>query len=282
MKQRLLFFFCLLTLSLSVSAHYTIHSVSGDVKVESGGKTLPATKGMTVNAIDYIVIAKGAKVEILNDLDKRIYTCITPGRTSVTKLMIAARGSAADNTSSVASRMTLGRKGGADNKNVYVEKGMVRRSLAVYDPDGDTMELDAETLGRFLAARILADPHDFSEESPVKFNCGRLENGGIGFKLENTMQFPIYLNVLRVSGGQSPVVEISQVGQPTGTYVVLPQQSLVREHFPPVPKDESHFIVMTNCQFDVDKVIEVINKNMKDSSESDSIDKDLPVYVASF
>ena len=131
MIQRILFTICLAILGLTASAHYTLHSVSGDVKVESGGKTVAAAKGMTVKAIDYIIIPKGGKVEILNDLDKRIYTSITPGRISVTRLMIDARGAASANAKNVASRMNLGRKSTNDSKNVYVEKGMVRRSLAV-------------------------------------------------------------------------------------------------------------------------------------------------------
>lgn len=279
MIQRFLLVLSLMMLSMTVSAHYSIHSVSGEVKVESGGKTLPASKGMAVKAIDYIVIPKGGKVEIYNDLDKRVYTSITPGRTSVTKLMIAARGAASDNTGNVASRMSLGRQKGGESKNVYVEKGMVRRSLAVYDPDGDMMEMDAETLGRFVASRILGNLKATSDESPVDLTSGRLENGGLGFRLENTLQFPVYFNILRVSGGSRPTVEISQLGQPAGSYVVLPQQTLSRQHFPEIPEGETHMIVVTNCQYDVDKVIEEITKAMADESSLDETAKDLPVYV---
>ncbi|MDE7180229.1 MAG: hypothetical protein K2N88_03415 [Muribaculaceae bacterium] len=280
MIRRLLLLLCLTIGALSVSAHYTLHTVTGDVKVESGGKTMTATKGMTVKAIDYIIIPKGGKVEILNDLDKRIYTSITPGKTSVTRLMIDARGAASDNKANVASRMSVGRKSPNDGKNVYVEKGMVRRSLAVYDPEGDMMEMDAETLGRFVASRLKTENAAGDDSCPVALTSSHPGEGGLGFRLENTLKFPIYFNVIKVKKGNSFEVEISQLGQPAGSYVVLPQQTLSREHFPTVAADESHFIVMTNCQYDVDKVIEEISKALSDGSGVDAVSRELPVYVS--
>ncbi len=58
---------------LFVLAHYSLHSVSGNVKIDSNGKQTPAAKGMTLKASDYLIIPEGGKVEIYNDLDKGIY-----------------------------------------------------------------------------------------------------------------------------------------------------------------------------------------------------------------
>lgn len=279
MIRQLLLILGMAIISLSVCAHYTIHSVSGDVKVESGGKAQPAAKGMAVKAIDYIIIPQGGKVEILNDLDKRVYTSITPGKVSVTKLMFEAKGVASDNAKNVASRMNLGRKSPNDSKNVYVEKGMVRRSLAVYDPEGDMMEMDAATLGNYVAAQLLATAGTNSDTCPVTLTSTRLDEGGLGFKLENTLQFPVYFNVLRVKKGDKPSVEISQLGQPAGSYVLLPRQTISREHFPALDPTESHMVVITNCQYDVDKVIEEITKILENPTSIDSSSRELPVYV---
>lgn len=282
MIRRLIFTFIVAICSMMAGAHYTLHSVSGDVKVESGGKTESAKPGMTVKPIDFIIIPKGGKVEILNDVDKRIYTSIMPGRFSVTKLMIDARGTASNNTANVASRMSLGRKNGNDGKNVYVDKGMVRRSLAVYDPEGDMMEMDAVTLGQFIASRLLAGKYESDETSPVSLDKRRLDDGGLAFRLENTLQFPVYFNIVRFMNGETPSVEISQLGQPAGSYVVLPQQSISLEHFPPVSADETHIIVMTNCQYDVDKVIEEIAKAFGNPGAIPVQSGDLPVYITGF
>ncbi|MBD5223381.1 MAG: hypothetical protein HDS71_04935 [Bacteroidales bacterium] len=279
MIQRILFTLCLAIVSFTAGAHYTLHSVSGDVKVESGGKTVSAAKGMTVKAIDYIIIPKGGKVEILNGLDKRIYTSITPGRISVTRLMIDARGAASDNAKNVASRMNLGRKSPNDSKNVYVEKGMVRRSLAVYDPEGEMMEMDAETLGKYVAARLNDTAGIATDTCPVNLTSTHLQDGGLAFKLENTLGFPVYFNVLRVKKGEKPTVEISQLGQPAGSYVVLPRQTISREHFPTLDPAETHLVVITNCQYDVDKVIEEITKALENKNDLDGSARDLPVYI---
>ncbi|MDE5808014.1 MAG: hypothetical protein K2H76_07830 [Muribaculaceae bacterium] len=270
----------LLALSFGTAwAHYTLHTVVGDVKVESAGKTAAATKGQAVKATDYIIIPQGGKVEILNDLDKRVYTSIKPGKISVTKLMIEARGLASDNGANVASRMSLGRKSPKGSEKVYVEKGMVRRSLATYDPEGDMMEMDAETLGRYVASSIKDGSFSSGEGAPVSITSQRLPEGGIGFKMENTLQFPVYFNIIKLRKGDNSGVEISPLGQPAGSYVVLPSQTLSREHFPAISEDEVHLLVMANCQYDVDKVIEEIIKGLDDPSLTKDKSSSLPVYV---
>lgn len=279
MMQRLLIIL-LLTFGVNTAmAHYSLFTVVGDVQVESGGKTMKATKGQAVKATDLIIIPQGGKVEILNDLDKRVYTSIKPGKISVTKLMIEARGVAADNGANVASRMNLGRKSQKGAEKVYVEKGMVRRSLATYDPEGDQMEMNAETLGRYVASRFYGGTLSSGEDAPVPVESRRLSEGGLGFRMENTLQFPIYFNIIKISKGGKEGVDISPLGQPAGSYVVLPLQTLSREHFPMLDENEEQILVMTNCQYDVDKVIEEIVKALDAPDLSTSNDSSLPVYI---
>ncbi len=261
MKRTILLLTILLTLllnSLSAMAHYTLHAVSGDVKIESQGKSVPATPGMSVKASDYVIIPQGGKVEIKNDIDKRLYSSIKPGKITVTRLMIEAKGVASDNASNVASKMRFGKKESSADQKVYVEKGMVRRSLAVYDPEGDQMEMNPSTLGAYVA-RWLSNGGNPDVIEGIDLQSNHLSAGGLGFRLENQLGFPVYFNVIKFSvdnGG----VEISPLGQPAGSYVVLPMQSLSREHLPELPSTDRHLVIITNCQYDIDEVIDEISK----------------------
>lgn len=258
-----------------MNAHYSVHSVSGDVKVESGGKSMPAKTGEQIKATDYIVIPRGGKVEIFNSLDKRIYTSIKEGRHSVTRLMIDAKGIAADNAANVGTRLRFGKKNDRDEK-VYVEKGMVRRSLAVYDPEGDQIEMDASTLGKYIAQALksVSLPDIQDEEKGMVTNL--MPGQGIGFTFENKLSFPIYFNVIKISGDDFSSLEISRLGQPAGSYVVLPGQILTRMDPMESGSGERQLLVMTHCQYDVDKVIEEIG--MARNAQTEEV-QDMPVSI---
>lgn len=262
----------------AANAHYTIHSVTGPVKVESGGNPVPAAKGMALKATDELIIPQGARVEVYNDLDKRIYESTRAGKTTVTKLMIEARNIASNNRTTVSSQLRFGKKHDNPDSRVYVEKGMVRRSLAAFDPDGDNLQMDAATLGRYLAA-IIAGSHDIgSEPLPVQISHGPTPQQGLAVRVENTLDFPIYFNIIKVSGDSSKEASISQLGQPDGSYVLLPCQSISREHLAPLPRDERHFLVMTHCQYDLDKVTDETNRALA-APDSAAPPGTLPVYV---
>lgn len=279
MLQRLFFILFLVIGAFSSSAHYTLHDVVGDVKIESGGRILSAQKGMDVKANDYIVIPKGGKVDIYNTLDKRIYSSVKAGKTTVTRLMIEARGVASDNGANVASRMQLGRKDHKGDNKVYVEKGMVRRSLAIYDPDGEDIELDAAAIGNYVASLIAGGDLKSKEAAPVDISSHATKEGGLAFRVENTLEFPVYFNIMKVKKGENPIVEISQLGQPAGSYVLLPHQTILREHLSELPDNETHVMVMSNCQYDIDKVIEEIENIISRGSDIGERAKDLPIYV---
>lgn len=267
-------------MGLTVSARYTVYSVTGKVTIEARGKKTAAEKGMQVGASDMIDIPVGAEIEIYNELDKRLYTSVKSGRFTVTRLMIDARGVASDNTANVASRLRFGAKDkDADRRRVYVEKGMVRRSLAVYDPEGEGVQMDARTLGRFLAARIRSGRLGEVAAPPVKVDHEGAGENGLAFRVENTLEFPIYFNIIRLRETSGSEVEISPVGQPAGSYVLLPRQSLSREHFAPVDTLERHVLVMTHCQYDIDEVIEEMAKLSAESEECNSDSDALPVYT---
>lgn len=265
-------------MAFATEAQYTIYSVSGSVIVESSGKQTPVTKGMALKATDVLIIPQDAKVEVYNDLDKRIYSSIHSGKISVTKLMVEAHNTASNHRVSVGSQMRFGKKKDNSDNRVYAEKGMVHRSLAAFDPEGDILPMDAETLGRYLAGIIAGTIETDTEALPVEISHGPTPRQGLAFRVENTLDFPIYFNIIKVGGKAGNEVSISQLGQAHGSYLLLPCQSISREHLDRLPPEERHFLVMTHDQYDFDRVIDEIRRFLS-SSDSIVADRPLPIYV---
>ena len=274
----------LLTLALAlfvitISAHYTVYDVSDGVIVERGSQSLKATKGIELKASDLVSIPQGGHIEVYNELDKQIYRSVKSGKISVNKLMIEARGLAANNRANVGGRLNFGKKGGQDSDTrIYSETGMVRRSLAAYDPDGDGVQMDSKTLGRWLARKVRAGLAPDSASVPVSVKHERISEGGMKFHVENSLQYPIYFNIIKLDASKRQPA-VSPLGQPAGSYVLLPRQTMAREHFDSVPADEAHILIMTPCQYDLDAVIEEMGKSLQDDSDMLKADSSLPIHI---
>lgn len=278
--MRKLLFLLLLLVTLPVGAHYSIHSVSNGVLIESAGKQSLAEKGASVKPSDHLIIPKGGKVEIYNDLDKRIYASVSDGKISVTRLMIDARSAASDNQGNVSSRLSFRKSSGNSDQRLYVEKGMVKRSLGVYDPEGEKIVADPAVIARFIASRLLDSSDSLCDTMPASTTHEKTAEGGISFNVRNTFGFPVYFNIVKVNPKSGKrTVTISEVGQPTGIYVLLPDQTLGRGHYHPLAEDETHLMVMTHYQFDIDEMIEELEKAIKNPSPKSSVDNSLPVYL---
>lgn len=278
--MRKLLLILLLATVLPLSAHYSLHSVSDGVMVESAGKRSAAQKGMTVKPSDHLIIPKGGKVEIYNDLDKRIYTSVSDGTISVTRLLIDARSAASDNRGNVTSRLRFGKKSSSSDRRLYVEKGMVKRSLGVYDPEGEKIVADPGVIARFIASRLDGGSGQLCDSMPASTVHKKLPDGGISFDVRNTLGFPVYFNIVKINPkNEKRTVSISEVGQPTGIYVLLPDQTLGRGHYHSLPEDEIHLMVMTHCQFDIDEMIEELEKALKNPAPAPSDSDSLPVYL---
>lgn len=131
--MRICFLTIIITMALALSAiaqHYTLHNATKGVTVNSGGKSVAATKGMQLKSTDYLIIPEGGTAEVLNSIDKRIYTSVRPGKVSVTKLIIEARQSAADKLATVGGKINIGRERTHSGKRLYGEKGMVIRAIS--------------------------------------------------------------------------------------------------------------------------------------------------------
>ncbi|MDE6338768.1 MAG: hypothetical protein K2K97_03145 [Muribaculaceae bacterium] len=265
---------------LPVYGRYSIHSVSQGVMIESGGKQSQAAAGMTVKPSDQMIIPQGGKVEIYNDLDKRIYTSVAEGKVTVTRLMIDARSAAADNRGNVASHLRFAKNSDSPDQRLYVEKGMVKRSLGIFDPEGEKMVADPSLIAKFIAARLANDNDQLHDALPVPAEHSVPAEGGMAFDVRNTIGFPVYFNIVKISNKDGKrAVRISEVGQPAGIYVLLPDQTLGRGHYTSVPENEMHLMVMTHCQFDIDEMIEELEKALKSPLGDTSSFNSLPIYL---
>lgn len=270
----------LLIYAVPVFARYTLHSVSGDVKIESSGKSVAAQTGMTVKPSDQLVIPPGGKIEIYNDLDKKIYSSVSEGKITVTRLMIDARSVASDNRGNVTSMMRFSKKNDSNNQKLYVEKGMVKRSLGIFDPEGEKIVADPSLIAKFISARLYDDKDMLHDELPVPTEHAVPDEGGITFDVRNTIGFPVYFNIVKiVEKDNKRSVKISEVGQPAGIYVLLPDQTIGRGHYHNIPDNELHIMVMTHCQFDIDEMIEELEKALRTSPSDVSSYNNLPIYL---
>lgn len=264
--------------SISAMAHYSIHSATPGVKIESSGKSSDATKGTEIKANDFLVIPEGGVVEIYNDLDKNIYKSLSSGKISVTRLMIDAKKMASDNSKNVASRLRLKKDGGSESEGekIYVEKGMVRRSLAVFDPEADNLQVNSRSLGRMIARFINSSDSTGFNDVAVNISKGTVDSIGVFFRIVNTLEFPVYFNVLKFDNTPQQglrKVEISMLGQPDGSYVLLPGQAMTRESFSALPSDERHLLVVTHVRYDLDEVVDETGNAISNPEATDQAPK---------
>lgn len=280
--RKILMIILLLSLCLPMSGKYSIHSVTQGVSIEKNGKAIIAKVGMEVKPSDQVIIPNGGSIEIYNDLDKRVYTSVTNGKISVTRLMINAKSVASDNRGNVSSRLRFNKQSNESSNRLYVEKGMVKRSLGVYDPEGEKIIADPTLIAKFIKMRLEKEDSLVSESLPIAVETFIPEEGGLMFKLRNTIGFPVYFNVIKIKHkGDKRIVNISEIGQPTGVYVLLPDQTLERGHFISVPDNETHIIIMTHCQFEIDEFIEALGNELNGSTK-DSFSQELeslPIYL---
>lgn len=274
----------ILLCSLTTFAHYSIHSATPGVMIESSGKTSQAKKGSELKANDFLVIPDGGEVEIYNDLDKNLYKSLSTGKISVTRLMIDAKKNAADNSKNVASRLRLKKDQGnqAEGEKIYVEKGMVRRSLAIFDPEADNIQVNSKSLGQLIARFINTTDTTGFRDVAVDVTKGNNDSTGVFFRIVNTLDFPVYFNVLKYDStpsAESRKVEISMMGQPDGSYVLLPGQAITRENFLELPEDERHLLVVTHVRYDLDEVVDETGNALNNPSESAKESPAFPLLI---
>lgn len=258
MIRKILTFVGMLLIALTVRAAYVVHSVQGGVKVQTGGKVVALTKGMKVNPSDVIDIPSDGRLEIYNELDGKVYTSVKTGKLSVIRLMLDANQKATDNSAAVRGQLNVGAKGGSKETRVYMEKGMVKRSGSAFGADAENVDVDPKTLARYVASAVYAGHLDSKVELPVKIEHERGDSVGIRFRVVNERDFPVYFNVLKITGTEAPILEVSELGQPEGCYVLLPGQALGREQFATPPAHTRHLLVLSHARYDISEVVDVV------------------------
>lgn len=280
MKRLLTLFISLVLFLATCEAAYVVHSVDGDVKVITGNTSSPLKKGMTVSPSDMIDIPSGATLEIYNELDKKVYTSVKSGRLSVIRLMLDAKEKAADNAANVGSQMSM-KRGDKVEGRLYMEKGMVKRSKGTFNPALENVDVDPRTLARYVASAVYSGDLRSRIDLPVSVEPLSNDSTGKGFRLVNRRDFPVYFNVLKIIGTETPVLDISELGQPSGCYMVLPGQSLSREQFAWMSKKARHVIIVSHCKYDISEVIDMIEDLMNKEGIGGLTEKDIPVDMIS-
>ena len=232
---------------------------------------------MKVNASDQIDIPQGAKVEIYNSATKEIFSSSGAGKNSVMGIMLDARKQASKTAGAINDRMRFSAGGGNPDTRLYTE-GLVKRSMQVYDPGAESLVVEPRALALHIANALLAPQTLESSAIPTPVAHSHLDGGGMQFRVENVLGFPVYLNVVKIRETSLGSVEISELGQPMGSYVVLPGQAIAREHFGGLDPAESHILVITHCRFDIDELIEHINTILSEN-DNEQPDSNLPVYL---
>ncbi len=257
---------------------YSIHSTTSGVKIKTNDTEKPAVAGAPLFGLDELYIPTGGKVEVLHRANNKIYSSTRTGYISVFDLVKAANDEAEGHLANVSRRISFG-KNSKNEGTTYITEGGVRRSIAVYDPNGKNIAMDIPLLSAHIASYIRStDNISFSDTVPVKFTTSRDTLGvSLAFNIENTLDYPFYFNILRVNMSDISDIEISKLGQPMGCYVIQPGQTMSRTDTSDIDSNERHIVLMTPCQFDLDLLIEELKKAVASANSLET--KNLPVYV---
>lgn len=265
---------------LPAMARYTLYNHEGNVSVIRNGQRVALKKDMELSVLDVVVIGKGGVIEIFNDQNSQIYKSKSTGEFSVTRIIIDAKGQATSHLEGINDKMRFGKSNDETQARVYAAKGMVTHALEVFDPEGKDLQVDPMVLGRHIVTSISDTAAINDTPFPAILKKETAGEESRSFRIENTLNFPIYFNIVKVNDDNAGNIRISELGQPTGCYVVLPGQALSREQFAGFDSKSLHLLIMTHCYFDIDKVIENMSELIT-SGESASEDADisLPLYI---
>ncbi len=280
MKRIIAYLSILLVAILTVQAKYTLYSFTGDITVRQSNRDVKPEKGMDLNATDEINIPQGAQVEIYNTVTKEIFTSVNSGLNSVMSIMLDARKQAQKTAGAINDRMRFSSAGNRQKSSRLYTEGLVKRSMQVYDPEADNLIVAPDELALHILSAVKSAADSVSApEFPTDFSSGRIGDSGLEFNIENSLPFPIYINLVKISETQLDHFEISELGQPMGCYVLLPGQTIARKHLAGLLPADSHYLVMTYCRFDIDELLASLNELLSADSLRDA-DSQLPVYIS--
>lgn len=258
---------------LNAAADYVVHSVTGNVTRETRAGKVAVKKGDKLSPKDDIVIASGSRVEIFNTVSKEISGSSRIGTSSVMDIVLRADSKQNDTFGQIQKRVRFG--GAAKTNARQYTEGSVTRSFESYDPSGAAFSLNAKEIAAHI---VYGKQQEYRDLAPVA-GCtfSPVGEGGLQFKMVNTFDFPIYLNVVKYKDGFQDAA-ISELGQPTGCYVLLPGQSILREHTRSLAPETQHLLVMAHCKFDIDELLSVL-PDVAGSAALTPHDSDTQIYL---
>ncbi len=259
-----------------IKAEYIVQSVTGTVELSHNNKSAALKKGMALAPTDMIKLGNGASIDIFDSADSKIYTANASGLYSVSRLIFDARRKARSNASSIHGKLRL-TKGKEPEGVVFVEKGKVTRALTIYDPEAQNMQMDIDKLSRRLYSLLRDSLGQTTVQPDATVLSQRIEPDGLSFMVENTLSYPIYFNVFKINGNNGSVT-ISELGQPVGSYAILPTQFLAREQRAGLATDELHIMIMSDFFFDIDELLAGLNA-LIDKNEEITDTENIPIYL---
>lgn len=279
LRFNLLIFFIAVSIC-SAMGRYTVYELKGPVQIKQGTQTLKATTGMEVKPSDLFIIPDYSCVKILDSRNSQIYESTSSGQMSVTRIIFDASKKASNKRTSVNDKLRMGR-GNEKSGVVLVEKGKVTRVLNTFDPTAEDMQLDVNQLS-LKVYNILCDSilsiSPTHEDSPIVIRHQRSGEDGLTFMVENTMPFPIYFNVIK-QFPENKDFEISELGQPVGSYALQPDQSIARTQRTGLDPYGSHYLIVTNYYFDVDELLTNLNRLRTQGIPSDTVVHEFPLLM---
>lgn len=266
---------------MAATAQYTLSAFTGKVSVKQGARTVAATADMRLGAFDLIVIGEGSSATVFDKASSKEYTYSKPGEISPNALIIAATKAAGSNLRNVHRNVGIGKGGTEEEGKMYVEKGKITLALEEYDPAGDSYMIDAKVLADFIANSLNSTvPDRLGDRMPVNVLTAA-EEGALHFQLENTTSEPLYINVIaigdRPDGGRT--IRISELGQPVGCYVILPNQGIMRNQSRGISAGERHLLVATHYYFSIDELLENLTARFATPEGTHKPVLDLPIYL---
>lgn len=276
MQRFFLLITALILTAAGIKAEYIVESVTGNVELSHHNKSAVVTKGMTLAPSDMIKLGNGASLDIFDTTDSKIYTADASGLYSVSRLIFDARRKARSNASSIHGKLRL-TKGKEPEGVVFVEKGKVTRALTVYDPEARNMQMDIDKLSRRLYSLLRDSLGQTTAQPDATVLSQRIEPDGLSFMVENTLSYPIYFNVFKINGTDGSVT-ISELGQPVGSYAILPTQFLAREQRAGLAPNELHIMIMSDFFFDIDELLTGLNA-LIDKNEEITATENIPIHL---
>lgn len=258
------------------TAQYSVYDLSGDVKVQRSGSTVAAEKNMSLKAPDYVIIPEGAWIQIHSKLGSKLYKSTESGTFKVTDIIFNSEHAAKDNERNIRTGIAL--SGSRDkNNSVYVDRGVVTRSLAQFDPDADNRTVDTDIMARVLCSTIISGK---GRALPVDF-AGHANAEDFSLTLNNIMQSPVYFNVVKYDD-KTRLASVSELGIPVGNYV-LPAGNTLTRMAPAVAEhvEGVHLVILTYYTYDIDEVLNKVNELLATEGAPDlKYPDDAPVYTA--